>query len=141
MLKLPFTWLLLSLFLSITAIRVYLALQELVGLFLLEKGSVTVKSPASCQAAQHSFYVRYEQGETAFQHCVSWSWVNSVVPAVFTHGKLIGCWHWAALCALTAFLFNAINRISQVVTVPAERNGFHLGCSVGRVLNAFSLAA
>lgn len=99
-----------------------------------------MKSPASCQAAQHSFYVRYEQGETAFQHCVSWSWVNSIVPAVFTHGKLIGRWRWAALCALTAFLFNAINRISQVVTVPAERNGFHLGCSVGRVLNAFSSA-
>lgn len=99
-----------------------------------------MKSPASCQAAQHSFYVQYEQGETAFQHCVSWSWVNSIVPALFTQGRLIGCWHWAALCALTAFPFNAINRISQVVPVPAERNGFRLGCSVRRGLNAFSLA-
>lgn len=61
------------------------------GLSFLEKGSATLKSPASCQAAKHSFCVQYEQWGNAFQHCVSWSWVNSIVPAVFTHGKLIGC--------------------------------------------------
>lgn len=31
------------------------------GLCLLEKGSETLKSPASCWAAKHSFYIQHEQ--------------------------------------------------------------------------------
>lgn len=71
------------------------------SLSLLEKGSATLKSCASCQAAKHSFYVHYEQGGNAFQHSVSWSWVNycssSIYPwqadtvRVHSHSVCINC--------------------------------------------------
>jgi len=36
-----------------------------------------------------STFSRTGEGGDVFEHCVSWSWVRSIVPAVFTHGKLI----------------------------------------------------
>lgn len=58
---------------------------------------------------------------------VSWSWVNAIVPAVFTHGRLLQCWSTALLCALTAFQCHAISRASQAVTLPAKINVFSPG--------------
>lgn len=85
-----------------------------------------MKSSASGQAAKHSFCPQYKQGENVFQHC-QLSWVNAIVPAVFTRGELIQCWSTALLRALTAFLCHAISKASQGVPVPAEMNFFSPG--------------
>lgn len=61
---------------------------------------------------------------------------GSVYPGQADRGE-----HTASLCALTAFLFNAISRISPVVTLPAEiKVLFHPGSWVRWVVNAFPLA-